>query len=200
MERLLIALGIIVVAGVVAAVLRRRRTVDAPTQARHLAPTQLDRGDFAGRDRDWLLAVFTSATCHTCHDVARKAAVLACDSVEVAEVEYGANRTLHQRYRIEAVPTTVLADRDGVVRRAFMGPVTATDLWAAVAEARDPGTSPEPELGVCPEPGPGPRVEVSRLGGVKSTRPWSCAPRRAPPGGGASSVSSGWWWLRSGAG
>ncbi|MCU1503566.1 MAG: hypothetical protein JWM12_2920, partial [Ilumatobacteraceae bacterium] len=24
----------------------------------------------------------------------------------------------------------------GVVRRSFVGPVTATDLWAAVAEAR----------------------------------------------------------------
>jgi hypothetical protein len=33
------------------------------------------------------------------------------------------------------------------VRAAFVGAVTATDLWAAVAECRRPGTSPEPELG-----------------------------------------------------
>lgn len=147
MNRLLVALVIVIVVGGIALVLRRRSQVDAPTQARQLAPTQLDRGDFPGADHDWLLAVFTSATCHTCHDVARKATVLASPSVAVAEVEYSTNRDLHQRYRIEAVPTAVLADRDGVVRRAFMGPVTATDLWAAVAEAREPGSSPEPELG-----------------------------------------------------
>jgi hypothetical protein len=34
-----------------------------------------------------------------------------------------------------------------VIRAAFSGPVTATDLWAAVAECRSPGSSPEPELG-----------------------------------------------------
>lgn len=147
MNRMLIALAIVVVAAGVALVLRRRRSVDAPTQARHLAPTQLDRRDFPGQQREWLLVVFTSGTCQTCHDVARKAAVLASPSVEVAEIEYTANRELHHRYRIEAVPTTVLADREGVVQRAFSGPVTATDLWAAVAEAREPGSSPEPELG-----------------------------------------------------
>jgi hypothetical protein len=34
-----------------------------------------------------------------------------------------------------------------VVRASFVGPPTATDLWAAVAEARQPGVSPEPGLG-----------------------------------------------------
>jgi hypothetical protein len=33
------------------------------------------------------------------------------------------------------------------VRRAFVGAFTATDLWAAVAELRDPGSTPEPDLG-----------------------------------------------------
>ena len=147
MNRLVVALVIVVVAAGIALILRSRQRDDAPTQARHLTPTQLDRRDFPGNDREWLLVVFTSATCQTCHDVARKAAVLASPTVEVAEIEYSANRDLHQRYRIEAVPTTVLADRDGVVQRAFSGPVTATDLWAAVADAREPGSSPEPGLG-----------------------------------------------------
>jgi len=35
----------------------------------------------------------------------------------------------------------------GVVRAAFVGAFSATDLWAAVAEARAPGSTPEPELG-----------------------------------------------------
>jgi L-2-hydroxyglutarate oxidase LhgO len=41
----------------------------------------------------------------------------------------------------------LIADHEGVVRRAFVGAFTATDLWAAVAELRDPGSSPEPGLG-----------------------------------------------------
>jgi hypothetical protein len=28
------------------------------------------------------------------------------------------------------------------VQHHFVGPVTATDLWAAVAEAREPGSTP----------------------------------------------------------
>jgi hypothetical protein len=33
------------------------------------------------------------------------------------------------------------------VRAAFVGFATATDLWAAVAELRNPGSTPEPGLG-----------------------------------------------------
>jgi hypothetical protein len=76
-----------------------------------------------------------------------KSSILESSEVAVVDVEYAAARDLHQRYRIEAVPTLVIADSEGVVVRGFVGPVTATDLWAAVAEARDPGSSPEPELG-----------------------------------------------------
>ena len=42
---------------------------------------------------------------------------------------------------------TLIADAEGVVQRAFVGAFTATDLWAAVAEVRAPGSTPEPELG-----------------------------------------------------
>src|SRR6185437_6209877 len=50
----------------------------------------------------------------------------------VAAVEVGAQPELHRRYRIDAVPITVVADRAGVVRASFVGPASATDLWAAV--------------------------------------------------------------------
>jgi hypothetical protein len=62
-------------------------------------------------------------------------------------VEFHAQPDVHRRYEISGIPTTVVADADGVVRAAFVGSVTATDLWAAVAEARTPGSTPEPELG-----------------------------------------------------
>ncbi len=143
-SRLAIAVAIVAIAVIVAVVQRRRRRVDAPTQPAVRAPAQLDRHDFEGADTEWLLVVFTSATCQTCADVARKAQVVASSAVHVVEVEYGADRELHRRYAIEAVPTTVLAGHDGVVRMSFLGPVSATDLWAAIAEAREPGSGPEP--------------------------------------------------------
>ena len=140
MERLLLAVAIVVVAGVIALVARRRRQPDAPTQARFESPQQLDRADFPHGDHEWLLVAFTSATCHTCADVVAKASVAASDVVGFAEIEYSAARDLHSRYHIEAVPTLVLADREGVVRTSFLGRMTATDLWASIAEAREPGS------------------------------------------------------------
>jgi Thioredoxin len=141
-DRLLLALAIVAVAGVVALVARRRRRTDAPTQVRYDVPRQLDRAEFPHADREWLLVAFTSATCHTCADVVAKAAVVSSDVVGFAEIEYNAERQLHSRYGIDAVPTLVLADRQGVVRTSYLGRVTATDLWAAVAEARQPGSVP----------------------------------------------------------
>jgi hypothetical protein len=142
-----IAVGVLVVALAVGAVLRRRRTVDAPTQPTFAVPRQIDRADFADVDAPWLVAVFSSATCVTCADVVAKAKVLRCSQVGVVDVEYSEARGLHRKYNVDAVPIAVIADRDGVVRASFVGPMSATDLWAAVAEVRDPGSSPEPQLG-----------------------------------------------------
>ncbi len=142
MTRAIIALAIVAVAAAVAYVVQKRRVPDAPTQRRYHVPEQLDRDDFDGPDVAWLVAVFTSESCNACAEVARKAEVLASDDVVVVNVEFGASRSLHERYGIDAVPTLVVAGSEGVTRRSFVGPVTATDLWAAVAEARDPGSTP----------------------------------------------------------
>ena len=135
MDRLLIAAVIVAVAVAVALVARRRRP-DPPTQSTGTVPAQVDRRDFDRPDAAWLVVVFTSTTCHTCADVAAKAAALASDDVAVAEVEYGTDRRRHARYRIDAVPTVIVADADGVVRASVLGPVTAADLWSTVAAAR----------------------------------------------------------------
>jgi hypothetical protein len=42
---------------------------------------------------------------------------------------------------------TLIADAEGVVKATFVSVPSATDLWAAVAEVRRPGSSPEPGLG-----------------------------------------------------
>lgn len=136
--RLVIVVGIMLVAWAVAQVLRRRRVADPPTQALRAMPTQLDRSDFTGTG--WLVVVFTSDTCSTCADVVRKADVLRSAEVTVEVVPFQTRRELHHRYSIESVPGLVIADSDGVVHRSFVGPVSATDLWAAAAEARCPGS------------------------------------------------------------
>ena len=146
MAQVIVALTVMVAAVVVGLVLRRRRAVEVPTQPRYEVPAQLDRSDFPA-EAPWLVVVFSSGSCTTCADVVRKAKVLQTAHVAVVEVEYTADRALHQKYDIQAVPIVAVADADGVVRSGFMGPVSATDLWAAVAEAREPGSSPEPELG-----------------------------------------------------
>ncbi len=138
----MIAATLVVLALVIAAVLARRRVVDAPTQPRWSVPTQLDRGDFAGEDRPWLLVVFTSATCESCERATAKARVIESPSVAYTEVSYQDRKDLHERYTIEAVPCILVADHDGAVQASFIGVPTATDLWAAVADAREPGTQP----------------------------------------------------------
>ena len=138
MVRLLLALAVVAIAAVVSEVVRRRRSADPPTQPRHEVPSQLDRADFDGDG--WLVAVFTSETCATCADVVRKAEVLRSTDVAVATVPFQTGRQLHERYAIDAVPCLVIADAEGVVHAGFLGPVTATDLWAAVANARQPGS------------------------------------------------------------
>jgi hypothetical protein len=143
MERLVVVAAVVVLAVVVALIARRRRP-DAPANpVEHAAPAQLDRSDFDGAAAPWLVAVFSSATCDSCRGVWERVAPLASSEVATMEVEVGARRDLHDRYHVTAVPTTVIADADGVVRQSFIGPVSATHLWGAIAELRQPGTVPD---------------------------------------------------------
>jgi hypothetical protein len=141
-ERVLLVVVLAAAAVAVALLIERRRRPPAPTNVRHTLPGQLDRRDFERPDVPWLVAVFTSATCHTCGGVWDKARLLVSDQVAVQEVEATAAREVHRKYAIDAVPAVVVVDGSGAVRAGFLGPVTATDLWATVAELRAPGTLP----------------------------------------------------------
>jgi len=99
-------------------------------------PRQLFRADFPNPDAPWLVALFSSRTCDSCAAMREKVMALASPEVAVCDLEYSATRSLHERYEVSGVPMVLVADADGVVRRSFVGPVSATDLWAAVAEAR----------------------------------------------------------------
>lgn len=142
MEQVVIAVVLALVAVGVAAVLQRRQRPAAPVRTGYAVPAQLDRDDFARPDAPWLVAIFTSATCNTCAGVWERAQPLESPAVAVQQIEHHVDRGLHDRYEIEAVPTTLVAGPDGVVAASFLGAVTATDLWAAVAEAREPGSTP----------------------------------------------------------
>ena len=135
MERVVIAAALALVVVVVALIASRRRS-DAPTQPTWTVPTQLDRKDFTRPDAPWLVVVFTSATCAGCHEVVDAASPLDDAAVTVQEVEVVAGRALHERYSIDAVPTLVVADADGVVRESYVGPVSSAELRARLAELR----------------------------------------------------------------
>ena len=147
MERALLVVALVAVAVAVALVARRRRP-DPPTQPSWTVPVAARprRLRRAGtRPGSWPCS--RRPPCTSCRRAVAAAGPLATGDVAVQEVEVGTRKDLHDRYGIDAVPTIVVADAGGVVRASFVGPPTATDLWAAVAEARDPGSSPEPGLG-----------------------------------------------------
>lgn len=142
MERAVTAVVLAGVVLLVAWLLQRRRTPAEPVRTGYAVPDRLARADFDRPEAPWLVAVFTSATCSSCRGVWERALPLASDAVVVQELEVQARKDLHDLYGIEAVPATLIADAEGTVVRSFLGPVTATDLWAAVAEARAPGSTP----------------------------------------------------------
>lgn len=135
MQNLFAAL-ILVLAATLGVVVRKRKP-DAPSQSSNLIPHQLNRKDFVSPEKPWLLVVFTSSTCDACQDVATKAEVLTSQDVAVQIINYLEMRNLHRQYAIDSVPTTVIADSNGVVQYGVLGPITATDLWAAMARCRD---------------------------------------------------------------
>ena len=136
MERLVVVFALVAVALAVAAVIRRRQP-DPPIGTRDWqVPAQVDRRDFSEPEKQWLVAVFTSKACDSCESATAKAAVLAGETVAYEVVPWQERKALHERYGVDVVPMILVADREGVVHRSFIGVPSATDLWAAVAEAR----------------------------------------------------------------
>ena len=144
--RVAIAVAIIV-AVAFAAWRMRRRPPDPPPRDVYPVPRQLDRADFARPEAPWLVVLFSSAACLSCQGLPAKLVALESADVATCDVDAETRGDLHRRYELSAIPMTLVVDADGVVRRSFVGAFTATDLWAAVAEVRAPGSTPEPDLG-----------------------------------------------------
>ena len=142
MIRLLLVVALAVVAVAVAAVIQRRTRPPAPTRTGSTVPDQLDRADFARPDADWLVVLFSSTTCLSCRGTWEKVEALASAAVAVEDVTFQDHRDRHDRYGIEAVPLVLVADAQGTVRASFVGPPSAADLWASLADLRAPGSVP----------------------------------------------------------
>ncbi len=143
--------AVVIVVAVVAARLLERRRPDPPARDAYPVPAQLDRSDFPRPDAPWIVVLFSSRTCDSCRPMAENVvAGFESDTVATCDVEVTEDRKLHRRYRIEGVPTVVVADADGVVRAGFVGSVTSSDLAGALAEAQAC-----PGHGAAPGPGPG---------------------------------------------
>lgn len=136
---MVLIVGAVAIAALVGFIVGRRRPDSPSTPTTHI-PGQLDRNDFTRPAAPWLVAVFTSETCSTCAGVWEQALPLGGAEVAVQELEAGRDVVIHERYGIDAVPTLLIADGEGVVRRWFVGPVSSTDLRAGIAEARRPGS------------------------------------------------------------
>jgi hypothetical protein len=135
--RIVVAVALAAIAVLVAFLLeRRRRAANVPVRDAYPTPRQLYRGDFPLPDAPLLLALFSSSTCDSCAKV--REIVLALDDEDVAacDLEFPAQRDLHERYAISGVPMVLIADAEGVVRESFVGPVNASDLESALARAR----------------------------------------------------------------
>ena len=142
MSRLLLVVALGAVAVLVAVVIQRRAKPAAPTRTGWTVPDQLVRDDFAKPEAPWLVVLFSSTTCLSCRGAWEKVAALESDVVAVENVSFPEHRDRHDRYGIEAVPLVLVADREGVVRTSFVGPPSAADLWASLAELRMPGSVP----------------------------------------------------------
>lgn len=133
MERVVLVVVLAVVAVAVASLLQRRRP-DPPSVPSYRAPKQLDRNDFDRPEEPVLIVVFSSRTCSTCPEVWADVRAHRGPGRVVQEIAVQDDDSLHLRYKIDGVPTTLLADRDGVVQAAFFGPMDPDELATAVTE------------------------------------------------------------------
>lgn len=130
MTRIVILVVLTAAAIGLALVLQRRRP-DPPSAPSYRAPSQLDRADFADASAPILVAVFASTACNTCPRTwatVQEVAARFADLMATQRIDVELDPEIHKRYRIDGVPTTVIADPEGVVQNAFFGPITADQL------------------------------------------------------------------------
>ena len=133
MERLLIAVLLVVAAIAVASLAQRRRSASATAVPRSELPAAVDLAA-VGLSGGPALVVFTEETCRTCAAAIAVVKGPAGAGLPVAEVPFGAERELHRSHCIDTVPTTVVTDAGGHVIDGWVGTVDLSELAAALAQ------------------------------------------------------------------
>jgi hypothetical protein len=141
--RELLVVALVAVAAGIAALVKRRTAEPVPARTGATVPGQLARADFARPGAEWLVVLFSSDTCLSCAGTWDKVELLESDAVATERVSFQEHRDRHERYGIDSVPLVLVADAEGVVRSTFLGPPSAADLWASLAELRSAGSVPE---------------------------------------------------------
>ena len=125
---MLLRLGILVIltfiAVAVALALQRRRT-EPPSSPSYRSISEIDRSDFDHPEAPLLVVMFGSNTCNTCPVVWETISDL---GVPAERVDVQDDPRRHKRYRIDGVPTTIIANAAGVVAKTWFGPVTKEQL------------------------------------------------------------------------
>lgn len=131
-ERLIVAVVLAILAVSVAAMINRRKPA-APTQPKSAPlPSQLDRDDFESRSTPLLMVLFSSSKCDSCAKARLAAQALVSEEVAYQEAPYESRRDLHTRYSIQAVPSLLLVDANGVVKAGFVGAPAPDELKEVV--------------------------------------------------------------------
>jgi thioredoxin-like negative regulator of GroEL len=128
--RLAILLCLTVLAIIVAVALQRRRS-EPPSSPSYRAVSEIDRSEFAHPEEPILVVMFGSTTCDTCPIVWE---TIESIGAPAERVDVQADPKRHQRYRIDGVPTTVIADSAGVVARTFFGPLSKAQIEEALRQ------------------------------------------------------------------
>jgi len=132
--RYAVLVGLIIAAAALSYLAQRRRP-DPPTSPSYRAPSQLDPADFDETPKALRVVVFASTTCASCDAVWHEVTQLQSDSVAIQLCNLEDNSSLHERYKIDGVPTTLVVDASGVVRHAYFGPLTTGVLEADLANS-----------------------------------------------------------------
>ncbi len=106
------------------------------TEPKHHIPDVVSASDFGIPEGQWMLLVFSSEKCATCAVVVEAVSRIDMPGLAVEVIGIERMPELHADYRIDAVPTTIVADPTGSVRKSFLGPVDLPMIRLAVSAAR----------------------------------------------------------------
>lgn len=134
------------VGGAAAAVglLLRRRGSQHGGLDLHGVPVRLEPADLGLSPSEWTLVVFTDSECASCASTVAAAREMTAGRVALVEVDYRVRSDLHEKYRVDAVPTLLLVGDDGIVDSWFVGPPADEDLAEMLERVPVPDQTPSP--------------------------------------------------------